>query len=152
MPVDVNVLKTISIFEDICEANLHKLSSIICPLRVCEEEMLTRRGIPATNLYIVTSGNFMAFFKGGQSVTLHNKGDVIGWSSIITPFRYKGSSVALTDGEVLCIPSRKLLRLVRENSELATKLIQKINTVIQNRLPFVNGQPVVENETVRHAA
>jgi len=151
MPVDINLLKTIPIFEDICKINLHKLASIIYPVKVSEEEVLTRRGNTATSFYIVTSGNFMVFFKGGRSFTLHSRGDVIGWSSFLTPFRYKGSSVALTDGEVLCIPAQKLLRLIQENSELASKLIQKINHVIQNRLPLANGQPV-KDEAAPHTA
>ncbi|MDD2388470.1 MAG: cyclic nucleotide-binding domain-containing protein [Desulfobacterales bacterium] len=146
MAVDVNILKSISIFDDICSSNLHKLSSLIYPVKVSEEEVLIRKKNPAHSLYIIMSGNFMVSFKDGRGYTLHDRGDIIGWSSFITPFKYKGTSVALTDGEVLSIHSRKLQGLIQENAELATQFLEKINSIILDRLQFIYANPLSRHE------
>ncbi len=82
----------------------------------------------------------MVFFKDGRSYTLHNKGDVIGLSTVVIPFYYTGTAVALSDGVVLSMPGQELLRLIESNPALSDKIMKKINQIVSARLPFVTGR------------
>ena len=139
MPVDIDTLRTLDIFNHLKSAELGQIASLMSPMKVSEEEILTRRKDPAHTFFIILSGNFMVSYEEGRALTLHEKGDIIGWSTVVTPFRYTGTTVALTDGEVLSMPGEQLLRLVQGNSDLGTNILKKINSVAAERMSFVTG-------------
>lgn len=138
MPTDISTLESLGIFNELDSDELEELGSLFHSMRITEGEVLTRRGDPAHTFYIVLSGNYMIYFKGGKAFTLHDRGDMIGVATIITPFRYRGTTVALTDGEALTMAGDKFLELIQSNASLGDKLIQKLNAVIQQRAPMVN--------------
>ena len=61
----------------------------------------------------------------------------MGWSTVFTPFRYKGTIVALTEGEVLAIPGEEFLDLILSNSAFGDKVMKKINQIASLRMSFV---------------
>ena len=140
MPVDTNIIDSLNLFEDLSHAELEEIASLMRRIRVTEGEAITRRDAPAHTLFILLSGNFMVFFKDGRSYTLHNKGDVIGLSTVGIPFYYTGTAVALSDGVVLSMPGQELLRLIESNPALSDKIMKKINQIVSARLPFVTGR------------
>ncbi|HUV51132.1 MAG TPA: Crp/Fnr family transcriptional regulator [Anaerolineae bacterium] len=140
MSVDINIIDSLNLFEDISHAELEEVASLMRRIRVTEGEVITRQGNTANSIFILLSGNFMVFFKEGRSYTLHNKGDIIGLSTLILPFYYTGTAVALTDGDVISIPGQELLRLIESNSALGGKIMKKINQIISARQPFVTGR------------
>ncbi|MCF8067018.1 MAG: Crp/Fnr family transcriptional regulator [Desulfobacterales bacterium] len=147
MSTDIQTLKSLDLFSAFSNEELGFLVEIIDPLKVTEGEILTQRGTPATTFFIIISGNFMVSFKNGHAFTLHEKGNVIGWSTVVTPFNYTGTATALTDGEVLTISGDELLRIVQEDAPLAQKFMEKINKVVEERSPFVTGKIAGTSET-----
>jgi len=81
----------------------------------------------------------MLSFKEERSFTLHNKGNIIGLSTVVTPFRYTATAVALTDGLVLLMQGQEFLRLVQSNSALGDKIMRKINKIVSERMPYMTG-------------
>ena len=140
MPVDTNIIDSLNLFEDLSHAEMKEIGSLMRRIRVTEGEAITRRGAPAHTIFIILSGHFMVFFKDGRSYTLHNKGDVIGLSTVVIPFYYTGTAVALSDGVVLSMPGQELLRLIESNPALSDKMMIKINQIVSARLPFVTGR------------
>jgi CRP-like cAMP-binding protein len=140
MPVDINIIDSLNLFENLSHAELEEIVSLMRRIKVTEGETITRRGDPAHTIFIILSGNFMVFFKNGRSYTLHNKGDVIGLSAVVTPFYYTGTAVALSDGVVLSMSGQELLRLMESNPAMSNKIMGKINQIISERLPFVTGR------------
>lgn len=136
MTTDMQTLKSMDLFSELTDDELEGLSVIIHPMRITEGEVLTRRGEFAANFYVVVSGNYMIYFKEGKAFTLHDRGNIIGWSTIVTPFEYTGTCVALTEGEVLCLAGEKFLELLQSNAVVADKIMKKINPIIEKRLPF----------------
>ena len=139
MSTDIRSLKSLDFFVNLNFGELEQIAPLIHLTKVTEGEVLTRKGETARTFFIVLSGNFMLSFKEERSFTLHNKGNIIGWSTLVTPFRYKGTAIALTDGMVLSMPGQEFLRLIQSNSELAGKIMQKINKIISERIPYVTG-------------
>ena len=137
MPTDANTLESLEIFEELDSDEIAEIGSLFHSMRVNEGEVLARRGETAHTFYIVLSGNYMIYFEGGKAFTLHDRGDMIGVAAAVTPFRYRGTTVALTDGEVLAMAGDKFLELIQSNAALGDKLMNRINAVISQRSSFV---------------
>jgi len=140
MAVEIQTLKSLFLFKDMEPEELELISEIIHPMRVTEGETLTRRGDAAHSIFIIISGNFMVSFAEDRAFTLHKKGEIIGLSTVLSPFRYAGTAVALTDGEVLSVSGQEFNRLIQSNSTLGDKIIKKINKIVKDRMPFAKGQ------------
>jgi CRP-like cAMP-binding protein len=136
MPTDIQTLKSLDLFGELTSEELQQVAAIIHPMRVSEGEILTQRGEPAQMFYVVLKGNFMISFKEGRAFTLHEQGDIIGWSTIVTPFRYTGTAVALTDGEVLTLQGDDFLQVIQGESSIGDKIMNKINPIIAERVPY----------------
>ncbi len=139
MSIDTHTLKSLDLFPDLNHAELEQIASLMHQIRVTEGEVLMRRDDPAHTFFIILSGNFMIYFKESRAFTLHKKGDIMGWSTVVTPFRYTGTAVALTDGAVLSMPGQEFFRLIQSNSVLGDKIMKIINKIIAERMPFVTG-------------
>ncbi len=140
MPIDANILESLDLFTDLKPDEIEQIASLIHDFKVTEGEVLMRRGDPAHTFFIILSGNFMVHFKKERAFTLHKKGEVMGWSTVVTPFRYTGTAVAVTEGEVLSIDGQEFLRFIQSNAPLGDKIMKKINTIVAERMPFVTGE------------
>ncbi|MBU1162856.1 MAG: cyclic nucleotide-binding domain-containing protein [Proteobacteria bacterium] len=139
MSTDIQTLKSLDLFADLNFGELEKIASLMHMMKVTEGEVLTRKGESARTFFIVLSGNFMLSFKKDRSFTLHNKGNIIGWSTVVTPFQYRGTAIALTDGLVLSMPGQEFLRLIQSDSTLGDKIMRKINKIVSERMPYTTG-------------
>ncbi|GBC62533.1 Crp/Fnr family transcriptional regulator [Desulfonema ishimotonii] len=140
MPADIQTIKTFELFKDLKPEELEQLAALMHPIRITEGEVLTRRTDPAHSFYVVLSGNYMIYFKEGRAFTLHNRGDIIGMATVITPFRYRGTTVALTDGEVLEIAGDKFLDLIQSDAALGDRLMHRLNDILAERTVFPEGK------------
>lgn len=145
MPTDTMTLESIDLFDALKPEELKQVQSIARPAQVDEAEILTRIGAPARTFFIILSGNFMISFKGGRAITLHDKGKIMGWSTVFTPLRYKGTTVALTDSEVVSIPGDKFLSLIQSNAALGNKIMNKINAIASERMFFAQSADPQDN-------
>jgi CRP-like cAMP-binding protein len=139
MPVEVQLLESLDLFNELNHEELEVIAELMHSTNVFEGEELGRRGASARIFYIVLKGNFMVAFEKGRAFTLHHKGELMGWSTVVSPFRYTGTMTALTDGEVLELPGGEFRRLVQGDAALGEKLLKRINEVVAERLPYVHG-------------
>jgi len=139
MAVEPKALHDISLFEDMDDDALNKISQLMHHITVQEGEVLTQKGEGAHAFFVILSGNYMVSFDEGRAFTLHEKGQIIGWSSIVTPFKYTGTAVALTRGEALSMSSEEFRVLLQEDARISEKLMLKISAIISERMPYVTG-------------
>jgi CRP-like cAMP-binding protein len=136
MPASLELLKSIEMFSTFTQEELEKIAPLVNPIKVMEGEILARRGYRARTFFIVINGNFMLSFENGKAITLHNKGDIMGWSTLIAPFQYRGTVIALTKGEVLTLPGQEFYLLLQSESALSSKIMDEINSIIASRTPY----------------
>lgn len=139
MAVEPKVLQNIPLFDDMDEEALYKISRMMHLATVQEGEILTQKGEGAHTFYVVLSGNYMVSFHEDRAITLHEKGQIIGWSSVVSPFKYTGTAVALTRGEILSMSSEEFRRLLQEDAQVSEKLMLKISAIVSDRMPYVTG-------------
>jgi CRP-like cAMP-binding protein len=136
MSASLELLKSIDMFSTFTQEELEKIAPLVNLMKVMEGEILVKRGYRARTFFIVIKGNFLLSFAKGKAITLHNKGDIMGWSTLVTPFTYKGTVIALTDGEVLTLPGQEFYLLLQSDSELSSKIMNEINSIIASRTPY----------------
>lgn len=144
MHLDLQNIKEIDLFKDLSPDEVEIILPLIHPVKIFEGERLIREEDTSQTFYIIISGNYLVYFKDGRAFTLHEKGDMIGWSTIASPFTYHESAVALTDGEALTIPVEDFLQLIQSNSELSGKITQKVTEIIRNRKAFIRNSQTDE--------
>jgi CRP-like cAMP-binding protein len=134
MSVSTDLLESLELFADLSSQELGKIAANMNRMRVKEGEELFRRNRPAHTFYVILSGHFLVSFQEGRALTLHRRGDIMGWSTVVTPFRYTATGTALRDGEVLTISGDTFLDLIRGDSPLGDRLMQRITAVVADRL------------------
>ena len=140
MATEIDTLKNVPFFQDLGSDELEILTPIIRRVKMQEGETLTERGRAATTLYINLTGNVMVYYRKDKAITLHQKGDIVGVSVGIVPSVYKGTALALTDGEWLAVSGQDLLDLVQSNNALGDKLMKKINDAATERAAVIEGE------------
>jgi CRP-like cAMP-binding protein len=136
MPASLELLRSIELFSTFTQEELEKIAPLVNPMKVMEGEILAKRGYRARTFFIVIKGNFMLSFENGKAITLHNKGDIMGWSTLVAPFQYRGTVIALTKGEVLTLPGQEFYLLLQSESALSSKIMDEINSIIASRTPY----------------
>lgn len=127
MPVAIDTISPMELFEDLKTAELAQIAAAMELLHISEGESLTYRGNTADMFYIVLSGMFMIAYQNERALTLNQKGDLIGWSTFVDPFRYTGTTTALTEGEVLAIAGPDLMAVMDRNPEAKSKIMARIS-------------------------
>lgn len=139
MHLDLQNIQEINLFKDLSPEELDKILPIVHPVKIIEGERLIREGDTSQICYIIISGNYLIHYKDGRSFTLHKKGDMIGWTTIASPFTYQESAVALTEGEALTIPLEEFLELIQGDSDLGNKIAKKVTDIVRQRIAFIKG-------------
>ncbi len=136
LTIDVKLIGQLDLFKGLLPRELEKIVPLLHHMKINEGEEFITIGQPAKTLYIILSGNYMVYFKNGNAFTVHYRGDIVGWTTVVTPFRYSGTVVALTDGEVLTLSGQDFRQLLLENAELGEKIMKKIHAIMGERTPF----------------
>lgn len=133
MTVDAQILNPLNGMSELTTDERVRIAALANRLPVIEGEILANRGAPARTLFINISGNFMVVFEEERSLTLHTPGDVLGVSSVLSPFSYRGTTTALTDGEVVAIPGQDLRAMIKTEALLGDKLMTRIDSIMADR-------------------
>ncbi len=145
MTVEIQTLKTLDLFKEMDSNELGEIAPLMKSMRITEGEVLTRRGDTAHTFFIILEGNFMVYFKSGRAYTLHEQGNIIGMSTVLAPFQYRVTTVALTEGKVLSVPGDKFLEMIQGNSALGDKIMRRLHDIVVQRAPFMqNYQPAAD--------
>ncbi|MCF8035738.1 MAG: cyclic nucleotide-binding domain-containing protein [Desulfobacteraceae bacterium] len=131
--LNIEEIKQLAIFRDLAPEEWAEIYPLLRHVWVIEGEQLIREGDRAHTFFVILNGHFMIHYRDGRAITLNQKGDIIGWSSVISPFQYTGSVTALTHGDLLAIPGARFLELLQSNAPLGDKLIKKISEIVQMR-------------------
>ena len=126
-------IKQLGIFRDLAPGEWAEIYPLLHHVWVIEGEQLIREGDRAHTFFVILNGHFMIHYRDGRAITLNQKGDIIGWSAVMSPFQYTGSVTALTQGDLLAIPGARFLEMLQSNAPLGDKLIKKINEIVQAR-------------------
>jgi CRP-like cAMP-binding protein len=139
MAVDAQILESLNSMSDLTAIELAQVAALANRLPVIEGEVLAPSGAPARTLFITLSGSFMVVFEEERALTGHTPGDLLGISSVLSPFLYKGTTTGLTNGEVLALPGEDLRDLIQKQTPLGEKIMSRINAILAERSAIQGG-------------
>ena len=140
MATEIDILKSVPFFQDLSSDELEALAPMVHRVKIQEGETFTEKGMAATTLFINLTGNAMISYKADKAITLHEKGDIVGVSVGVVPSVYKGTTLALTDGEWLSVSGQDLLDLIQGNNDLGDKVMKKINDASVARAAVIESE------------
>lgn len=139
MHPDYETIKNLDLFEGLTFEQIEDIVSIGYTARVFEGELLIREGDEANHFYISLSGDFMLHAGDGRAMTIHEKGAIVGVSSVVGPLNYRINVTALTEGTVLMIPGEAFQQIIDTHTDLGQKVVSIIEKDIENRKVLMDG-------------
>ena len=139
MTKEIEILASIAFFSDLQANQLASIAPLVHPLQVTPGEVLARRDDPAKTIYIIISGFYMVYYAKNKSITLHHRGDIMGWAALVPPHHYKGTAIAITAGEVLTLEGVDFLNLIHTQPVMGEKIMRRINRIQKERSPLIKA-------------
>jgi CRP-like cAMP-binding protein len=120
------------------ERNLMILASGARPFTHEANEMLGREGEPARAFYLIQAGHVALEVATPQhglvTIETAGKGDIVGWSWLVPPHRWKFDCRALDRVQGLAFDAEWLREKCENDHELGYHLLKQLVTVLASRL------------------
>lgn len=143
MAVSVDLLRPLSLFHRMNEAELERIVSLCCVETRERGVLICQEGVDAEALYVVLKGK-VALEKMIQlsprsrprpaTLEVLDQGDSFGWSSVVEPHVYTKSALSLCHVELLRVGGEGLRALLREDHHIGHELMASLTKVVASRL------------------
>ncbi len=138
------ILEKHPFFKDLNQEFLEFIVSCASNVRFREGEIILREGEPADKFYLVREGKVEININTAQhrSITIQTlrDGEILGWSWLIPPHRYRFDAKALTDTRAIALDGKCLRKKCEENHELGYELLKRLAGVFTQRLEETRKQ------------
>ena len=140
---NISILKKVQIFSDIPEEELDIIESEMRVREYKAGELLFKEGDPGDEMYIVIAGRVSVFVidNEGEEVSLYEmaKGDFFGEMSIIERAPRSASCRVIQESVFLIFHADDLMRITVSMPECAAKIMNKMLSIIVERLMHVGA-------------
>ncbi|MCX5697256.1 MAG: cyclic nucleotide-binding domain-containing protein [Candidatus Omnitrophica bacterium] len=104
-------------------------------------EVILKEGEPADKFYVLRSGHVAVYINQSHLTiqTIH-EGDILGWSWLIPPYRYRFSAKAVENTRALALDGKCLREKCENNPDLGYALLKKIVNILTERLEATRVQ------------
>lgn len=130
------ILKKHSFFKDLPSQYLDFIVGCASHVVFKKGEVILKEGEPADKFYVIRGG-LVSIYTGHRShiaiQTIH-EGDILGWSWLIPPHRYRFSAEAVENTRALALDGKCLREKCEKNSELGYELLKRLIGVFTQRL------------------
>ena len=92
--------------------------------------------LPADKFYLVRSGKVALYIEKPREIiiqTIHD-GDILGWSWLVPPYRYRFSAKASENTRALALDGKCLREKCESNSDLGYQLLKRLVNILTDRL------------------
>ena len=132
------ILKQHPFLADIPEEHMKTLIGCASNVRFNEGERLINEGEVADKFYLIRSGRVALEIdlseRGALRIQTVGAGEVLGWSWLISPFRWHFSGIAVTDVRAIALDG-KCLRTKSENDhDFGYEMLKRLTQVMERRL------------------
>jgi CRP-like cAMP-binding protein len=136
--MDTEVVKTLFLFDGLSETQRSLLEPMFIPCDFDEGTALFEQGDPAEFIYIVILGEVLISYKpdDAPSITVARvqPGSIVGWSAAIGSRYYTSGAVCTSYTRLLRLRGNDLRKLCSSRPELGGLVLDRLATVIAERL------------------
>ncbi|MFA5090858.1 MAG: cyclic nucleotide-binding domain-containing protein [Candidatus Omnitrophota bacterium] len=106
------------------------------------EEVILKEGEAADKFYLIRSGMVALYIAQPHSITIQtiHDGDILGWSWLIPPYRYRFSARAVENTRAIALDGKCLRGKCEKNHDLGYELMKRIVGVLTQRLEATRVQ------------
>ncbi len=99
-------------------------------------EVILKEREPADKFYLIRSGKVAIYIDQPRELTIQTiqEGDILGWSWLIPPYRYRFSAKAVENTRALALDGKCLREKCEKNSDLGYELLKRLVSVFTERL------------------
>ncbi len=137
--------------ELLSELNDEELSSIaiLCSrVRLAEGQRLFLEGQAAERIYIVTDGRIALHKSLGDHPALSQRGaatiafccpgEIVGWSTLVEPYRYTLSATAWEPSQLLVVRASLLRKAMELNPDVGFRIMRSLSQIMARRLQQIS--------------
>jgi CRP/FNR family transcriptional regulator len=132
-----DLLKQTVYFNELDETALNELSQLCKGEAFKAGAVIVRENESAKKFYIIEEGMVtLKMEEGGSTLsTIIKKGDLFGWASLVEPYRYTATALALEDSKVLSIESDPFKnKFLQKDLKFAFKFMNRLVQLLSRRL------------------
>jgi CRP/FNR family cyclic AMP-dependent transcriptional regulator len=125
-------------FQGMDEGLLEIIVGCACNVRFEKDDMIFREGEEANKFYLIRSGKvalqLFADRRGPLTVTTLEDGDILGWSWLSPPYRWKFTARALEVTRAISLDGKCLREKSERDNHLGYELLKRFVHIIEGRL------------------
>ena len=136
-------LKYCELFGNLKDEELARLAPMCSDYAVVEDAMVFTEGGSASHMYVLKEGK-LALQKAIRTpnarsprrttVAFCDPEEIVGWSSLVDPFKYTLSAVAWNSSRLIRIDARQLRKVLESYPEMGFKVMSSLSSVMSRRL------------------
>ena len=131
-------------FAPVREESLKAVAMIANEVRVPQGTRLFNEGDPADSLSLIEDGEVRIQYRlaDGEMRTIDTlgKGDLLGWSALVEPYKMTGAATACTDVRLIRVAAAPLRKLCESDPLLGYRLMTQVARMLADRLESARVQ------------
>lgn len=130
------ILKEHPFFKDLKQGYLDFIVGCASNVRFKEGEIILREEEPADKFYLIRDGKVAIYIAQPETITIQTigKGEILGWSWLVPPYRYRFTARAVEDTRAIALDGRCLRGKCEENHEMGYELMKRLVNIFTQRL------------------
>jgi len=138
------ILQAHPFFKDLKPEFLDFITGCATNVRFKENEVIVRENESADKFFLLREGNASITIElpGKNSIAMQtiHAGDILGWSWLIPPHRYRFTCYALTDVRAIALDGKCLRKKCEDNHDLGYELLKRLASIFTQRLEVTRKQ------------
>jgi CRP-like cAMP-binding protein len=132
--VSVEKVTKAALFQGLSEEEIQKVLSI-GQVRNCNPgDVVFKEGDEAVHIYIVEEGKLAIQTAEKKTVYTASAGDILGWSTLMLPYKRTASAIAVEKARVVIIDQAKLQEFCEQNPPIGYKITRNVGRIIAVRM------------------
>ncbi len=141
--VALTLFKESKIFQGLNETQLKKVAAIAREEQHAAGAVLFKEGDDANHVFLVEEGKIVLEMKTELgphrpikqvAVDMITKGEVLGWSALIEPYKYTLSALCIEPVKVVAVDGARLRELLGQDTAIGYEVMKGVARVIASRL------------------
>ena len=137
------LLRECPIFESLVDEDLEKLAAMCSPVEWGAGATIFAEGNLARDLYVVEKGKValqmqlpvtQPHLSKRITVDVVTKGEMVGWSAVVEPYKYTLTAVSLEPTRLMAIDGARLKALLKDDYRIGFEVMSRLIGVVASRL------------------
>ena len=137
MTVNVNLLKGLSLFNNLSESQLEKVARLCRKITVYPGQILFKEREPGHTIFVSMEADLEVLFTaGGDSMARMEwlgADETLGTIALIQPHTYGSTARGLTEGTLLAIDVDKMEMLFQQDGQLAVSMVPRLTSAYHRK-------------------